>query len=234
MQTRLLLNKTRYKDAVDLISHLILTQPKAVTAVLEKFNLRFEGIPPSNILIKEVVGLLSEDDPRFIDEFSRVLAHHINKKGKKMLSIDQLRKKLRDRDDSFLTGLLGGVAKKLVGGIGGLFKKKRRRSRSSSGASAVQSAQIRRLQSDLRAQMARQAAERRRMREEAERRRREEERKRLERERKAAAEKAASQKKTQTMLMIGGGVALLGMIGFVALKPRPAPYYRNAAPIPQR
>ncbi|TPN87135.1 hypothetical protein [Aquimarina algicola] len=241
----------KYNDSINLISHLILTKPKPVIGLLAKYGVSFTGTPNKKQLINEVVELLKSNNQKFEDDLGKLLTIHIQYRGKEMLDLEQGNFSSYDDGDEDEDEFWGALAKGAIGIVGGLFKKKRRRrSRGGSGnaaalaasqaaaarrRAAAQAAQAKR-DMERRMREMREAAERRR-REEAERRRREEAERRR-REEAAKREAAAAKKKqTNTMLMAGGGIALLAIIGVVMAKSnsskQPMPYM-PAQPISNR
>lgn len=237
----------KYNDSINLISHLILTKPKPVIGLLAKHGVVFKGTPSRNQIIDEVVELLKSDNGKFEADLGNLLTVHIQYQGKEMLSLEQSDFSSYDDGDQDEDAFWGALAKGAIGIVGGLFKKKRRRRSSGGGNAALaasqavaqrQAAQAKR---DMQLQMQRmresaarraREAEERRAREAEERRRREEEARR-QREREAAAKK----KQTNTMLMAGGGIALLAIVGFAMAKsnsPRQTAPYVAPQPISNR
>ncbi|TSE07921.1 hypothetical protein [Aquimarina algiphila] len=231
----------KYNDSINLISHLILTKPKPVIGLLAKYGITFKGTPNRNQIIDEVVELLKSNNQKFEDDLGKLLTIHIQYQGKEMLALERSNFSSYDDGEEDEDEFWGALAKGAIGIVGGLFKKKRRRRSRGGGGNAAAlaasqaaarrraSAQAAQAKRDMERRMRemRQAAERRRreaearrQREEADRRRREEEAKR-QREREAAAKK----KQTNTMLMAGGGIALLAIIGVVMAKSNSKPLY---------
>lgn len=230
----------KYNDSINLISHLILTKPTPVIGLLAKYGVAFTSTPSKKQLINEIVELLKSNDPKFEDDFGKLLIVHIQYKGKEMLALE--RNEFSSYDDGDEDEFWGAIAKGAIGIVGGLFKKKkRRRSKGGGGNSAAllasqassrqQAAQAKR---DMQMQMQRmqEAAERRRI-EESERRRREETERRR-REETAKKEVEAKRKQTNMMLLAGGGIALLAIIGVVMSKSNSSIQSMTAQPISGR
>ncbi|WP_299243046.1 hypothetical protein [uncultured Aquimarina sp.] len=226
----------KYNDSINLISHLILTKPKPVIGLLAKHGIIFKGTPDRKQIIGEVVELLKSNNSAFEDDLGKLLTIHIQYKGKEMLALERSDFSSYDDGDQDEDEFWGALAKGAIGIVGGLFKgrKRRRRSRGGGNAAAAQAAQAKR-DMQLQAQRMRESRRRReeerrrREREAAERRRREEERRRREEEAKRQAEarrqEEAKKRQTNTMIMVGGGIALLAIVGVVMSKRGSKPTY---------
>lgn len=223
----------KYNDSINLISHLILTKPKPVIGLLAKHGITFKGTPNRNQIIDEVVELLKSNNQKFEDDLGKLLTIHIQYQGKEMLALERSNFSSYDDGDEDEDEFWGALAKGAIGIVGSLFKgkKRRRRSRGGGNAAAAQAAQAKRdmqLQAQRMRESRRRREEERRRREEEERRRREEaERRRREEEAKRQREREATakRKQTNTMLMAGGGIALLAIIGVVMSKSNSKPLY---------
>ncbi|WP_027395125.1 hypothetical protein [Aquimarina latercula] len=228
----------KYNDSINLISHLILTKPKPVIGLLAKYEITFKGTPNRNQIIDEVVELLKSNNQKFEDDLGKLLTIHIQYQGKEMLALERSNFSSYDDGEEDEDEFWGALAKGAIGIVGGLFKKKRRRRSRGGGGNAAAlaasqaaaarrraSAQAAQAKRDMERRMRemREAAERRRR--EAEERRRREEEARRRREEAAKKEADAKKKQTNTMLMAGGGIALLAIIGVVMAKSNSKPLY---------
>ena len=225
----------KYNDSINLVSHLILTKPTPVIGLLAKHGTTFKGTPERNQIIDEVIELLKVNK-KFEGDLGKLLTVHIQYRGKEMLALERSEfNSYNDVEDQDEDEFWGALAKGAVGIIGGLVGKKKKRRRSSGRNTTTQAAQAKQ---DVQMQMARmrQAQEARR-REEAERRRREEtERRRREEEAKRERERSR-RKQTNTMLIAGGGIAVLAVIGVVLAKsnsPKQPVMYSQSAPASNR
>lgn len=200
----------QYNQAIDNLSYLVLNYPKPVRELLARYNIVFQGKPTKAQLGYEVIELLKAGHTAFEKALEQLIQ----------------RFSAQEQDPFW-----GAIAKGAAGVIGGLFKKKKRQRSSSSNAAAVQAAAAKRDMA-MRIQRLREAQERRR-REAEERRRREEERRQREAEARQRAE--AEKRKTNMLLMIGGGVVVLGLGAVVLMKSgRPAmPYGQPPMQIPR-
>lgn len=223
----------KYNDSIKLISHLILTKPKPVIGLLAKHGILFKGTPLRTQLINEVVEVLKSNNEQFENDLGALLTTHIQFKGKEMLALERTEFNgyhHEEEEDAFW----GALAKGAIGIVGGLFKKKKRGSRGGGGNNnaAAQAAQTKRDMQLLSMRMAeskrRREEERRR---EAERRRLEEARRQRElkaqrrREKEKREQEAARQRQNRTMLIAGGGIALLALVGVVLSKSNARPMY---------
>ncbi|MCB0375259.1 MAG: hypothetical protein KDD04_05010 [Sinomicrobium sp.] len=202
------ISNKNYKDTIGLISHLILTRPDAVRRLLKRHGVVFSPAPTRGQLIAQVVALLAKNNPSFNTDISKLLAVHIKYKGGDMLALE------RNREDEFLGGLLGGVAKNLVSN---LFKKK---SKSSSGsASAAQARQqageIEKIKADMQRQM--EAMEKQRRAQQEQQRRQMEEDRRL---REEQDKKKRKRLMSGILIAAGSAVVITGII-VVATSLRP-------------
>lgn len=211
-----MVNKTvqkQYTQVLDHIAYLIATYPEAVSSLLSDYGMIFKGTPAAKDYSEAIIEKLKEGDTDFEKSLEKL--------------IQQLNP---NEEDQFLSGLIKGA----VGVVGGLIRKrKERRSRrraarssvrSSSGsnisAQRAQRALERRIQQMQAAQARREAEARRRQELEAQRRREE-----------AVKREAESKRKTQTMLMIGGGILVVGIgAAFMLRSNRPAYPYGPARP----
>ena len=204
------ISNKKYKETIGLISHLILTRPDAVRKLLKRHGVVFSPAPTRGQLIAYVVELLAENNPSFNQSLSKLLTVHIKYKGRDMFALEGKKGSQRSyyTEDEFLGGLIGGVAKNL---IGGLFKKKNKSS-SSATPTASQAAEIEKMKADMQRQMLEmekqrqeQEQERRKSREEEQRRRREEE----------------ARQKRQMYFFGGGAVVVTVVVIVLAISLRP-------------
>lgn len=221
------ITKGEYKDALNLISHLILTKPETVRKFLAKHGVKFPRTPKRKELVSEVVDLLSEGDPIVYKDFASLISAHITHKGAEMKQFSKYFNSYNGEDEFFGAITAGlGIAKK----IGGLFGRKKRRRRaaptasrssSSNNSAALMKMQMDRQMAEMRRQQAAAAAESRRREAEARRRREEDDRRRRqqredeERRRRQAAENNKGGGKNNQILMIGGAVAAVAVVGFM-------------------
>ncbi len=210
------ISNKKYKSTIGLISHLILTKPGAVRNLLKRHRVVFSPAPTRGQLIAQVVELLAENKPSFNADLTKLLEVHIKYKGRDILDLDRKRKSQRSyyEEDQFLGGLLGGVAKNL---IGGLFKKKNKPAGSTAATtSGSNAAEIEKMKADMQRQMLTlEMEQKRKAREDEQRRQREEEDRKRE-------EKAG--KKKQTNMLIATGVIVVTIVGItlaVTLRPKP-------------
>ncbi len=206
------LTKGQYNDALEFITHLILTKPEAVRRLLARFDTHFTSPPSNRQLINEVVRMLSKNNQKFNDSLTKLISIHIERKGGEMAVLD-------DNYDSYeydeIWGALAGLAGKAIGGIAGLFGKKKKSGGGGGAAAAIaaqQQAAAARMKADMDAKMRqmqldqqRRAAERR----EAESRRREEE----DRRRRDAEANAAKKKGGNSNVLLFGGLAAAALVG---------------------
>jgi len=213
---------TQYKNALDAIGHLILTKPEAVTALLAEHGVEFSPPPKKTQLVNEVIEMLAENNSAFNEDLIELLDVHLEYKANEI-------NQLINEDDEFLGGLVGGLAKGLVGAVGGLFGKKKKRGgggaprpNNNAAAQAAQAkADMQRQMEKMRQEQKRREEEARRRRQEEERRRRqleEEDRRRRERQREEEQRLRAAQNKVQKagmnpIAMIAIGLVALGTIG---------------------
>ena len=159
------ITKKEYRSAVDMISHLILTKPNAVEKLLSKHGIVFSGKPSKRQLINEIAEMLRDRDPEFNRDLSKLLMVHIKYKGAEMMALEQGQYNSYDEDE-FLGGLVGGLAKGLVGGVSGLFNKKKGGGGGGNAAAQAQAqaqaAQAARLKADMDRKMQQMQAEQRR------------------------------------------------------------------------
>ncbi len=221
----------KQNDVLELISHLILTKPDAVEKLLYKHGVVFPFQPKRKHLINEVVEMLKEQDPRFNKDLDRLISTHLKNKGMEIIVLESHKILKEQNEDQFLGGLVGGLAKGAIGGLSSLFGKKK--SRGGGGNNQAAQLQAQRMKAQMDAKMRQMEEDKRRMREENERRRREEEerrrrkeeedrrRRREEEDRKRREEEDRRRKdeasksggKSNTNLMIMGGLAFLVVVG---------------------
>lgn len=227
------ITKGEYKDALNLISHLILTKPETVRKFLSNNGVNFSYTPKSKELVSEVVDLLSAGDPAVYKDFASLISAHITHKGTEMAQFSKYFNSYNGEDEFFGAITAGlGIAKK----IGGLFGRKKRRrraaptsSRSSGNSAALMKMQMDRQMASMRRQQQAAAAESRRREAEARRRRDEEDRRRRQRQededrrRRQEAEKNKNAgKNNNQILMIGGAVAAVAVVGIILTQKKAA------------
>ncbi|WP_024772907.1 hypothetical protein [Aquimarina macrocephali] len=236
-----------YNQAINLISHLILTKPQSVVSLLRDYGVGFSTIPNRKQLIGAVVELMKDRDPKFIDDLGDLVTVHIQKNGKEMLQLQDLNySSYVDEEDE--DEFWGALAKGAIGIVGSLFgggkKKKRRRAANHAAAQAASKAEAQK--ASQQAQRARMDMERRmqemqaRQREREERQRAEMRRQQEEQKRKEEARiremKEAAKKSKNNILMIAGGLGVIAIVGIgmvVSKKSSPVPiaYAPPVAPI---
>jgi DNA repair exonuclease SbcCD ATPase subunit len=222
------------KDVLELITHLILTKPGAVIKLLAKHGIVFSFKPTRRDLIDQVIELLKQNNRSFNEDLEKLLSIHLEYKGIEIMALESDRA-LLNKEDLFLGGLIGGVAKGALGALGGLFGggKSSGGGGGNSAGLAAAAAQAQQMKAQMEAKMQQMEADRRRQQEEAERRMREaEERQRREREeaerrrreeeasrRRAEAEKSGKgdSKSDNNNMLIIGGVAAVVVIGGIVL-----------------
>jgi len=207
-----------YTKFIGILSHLIYTKPLAVKSLLNEYGVGIDGIPTYKELISATVELLSQQDKGFESDLGELVSLHVKKNADELMEYDE---------DSFLGGLIGGLAKGLIGGIGGIFKKKRRPRHVPTPVVANvkndMAQQMARIRADQERKEALRRAERERKEEERRRRKEEkEEQERRERKEEQKAKEAASAKQTKMIMMVVGGVVILGA-AVMLLKPKPVP-----------
>lgn len=198
--------KTQYNNGIDAIAYLIVNHSEALIKLLSIYDVNFKSKPDSKQLTSKLLLQLEKGDNAF-------------KKDLELL----IQKLSNQAEDGFIGGLLKGA----VGLVGGLLSKKKKR-RSNSNASNVAL-----LAQQRQAAQAKRDLEMRRLRLEEERRRREakEREERLRREAEQARKEEASKKRTNTILAVGAGIAVLGIGTMVFLGMRkPVMSYPNMQP----
>jgi len=208
-----------YTKFIGILSHLIYTKPLAVKALLNEYGVGIDGEPTYKELISATVELLSQQDKGFESDFGELVTLHIKNNSDELMSYDE---------DSFFGGIVGGLAKGLIGGIGSIFKKKRRPRHHAprpvvSNVKNDMAQQMARIRAEEQRREAKRRAERERKEEERRIRKEEkEERERRERKEEQKAKEAASAKQTKMIMMVVGGVVVLGA-AVMLLKPKPVP-----------
>ncbi len=113
-----------YNQSINLISHLILTNPTSVVELLASYGVIFPAAPNRSQLIDGVIEMMSEDT-KFTDDLGDLITIHVEKNGKEILELakgyDSFHVEDQEEDEFFGSLLKTGI--KLVGG---LLKKKRR------------------------------------------------------------------------------------------------------------
>ena len=198
-----------YNSVIDNLTYLILNYPKPVIELLSHHNVFFKGKPSKSQIINEVVELISSENKKFTSSLEKLMIQFST----------------QENDDFW------GIVKGALGVVGGLIgKKKRRRSSGSaaaaSGAAAAQAAAAKR-DMERRMQQMRQRMEQQRREAEERRRREEEARRRREAEAKAAA------RKQQTMYLVIGGIAILGIGVAIVMSSKSKPSMMPAYSMPQ-
>ncbi|MEO9870361.1 MAG: hypothetical protein ABJQ69_03600 [Ekhidna sp.] len=214
------ITKGEYKDALNLMSHLMLTKPETVRKFLANHGIKFSQTPTRKELINEMVNLLSTGNSRVYKDFASLISAHITHKGTEMAQFSKYFHSYQGEDDFFGAVTAGlGIAKK----VSGLFRRKKKRRRSST-PPASQSAAMMKIQMDrqmatMRRQQQSAAAESRRR--ETEARRREDDRRREEQRRRQDAENSKGKNNNQ-VLMIGGAVAAVAVVGILLTQKKAA------------
>lgn len=235
------------KDVLELITHLILTKPGAVIKLLKKHGVVFSFKPTRRDLIDQIVELLKQNNRSFNEDLEKLLSIHLEHKGIEIMALESDRA-LLNKEDLFLGGLIGGVAKGALGALGGIFGggKSSGGGGGNSAGLAAAAAQAQQMKAQMEAKMQQMEADRRRQQEEAERRMREaEERQRREREeaerrrrededrmRRSQAEKSGkgdSKSGNNNVLIIGGIAAVVVIGGIVAISMSRKPAVAKAA-----
>ncbi len=124
------MNNPQYHFALDLLSHFILTKPRAVQLLLEEHGTRFNVPPSRERLIEVVLDHISTNDTDFITDMDRILQMHMQYNGRSMLALtDREYDSFYDDEnyDNWIVAAIGAVA-----GIGSTLinanqKKKARR-----------------------------------------------------------------------------------------------------------
>ena len=173
-----------YNSVIDNLTYLILNYPKPVIELLSHHNVFFKGKPSKSQIINEVVELIGLGNKKFTDSLEKLMIQFSSQEN-----------------DEFW-----GIVKGALGVVGGLLKKKKRTSSSTGNATAA-------TQAAAQAAAAKRDMERRmrQMQQQMELERRQaQERRRIEQEQARKREEEAK-KKQQTMYMIIGGIAVLGI-----------------------
>ena len=201
------MTQEQYNEAINLIGHLILTASTALTELLAIYGVDFEETPTKRELIDATVEMLKEDPDGFTENLATLVDRHIDTEVESMVWLRKVGFDLPDAEDAFFGGLIKGA----IGAIGGLLKKKKRRNNngSSNSNSSSQALQAKR---DLELQIQRMQEQQRR---------RDEERRREQAERLRREQEEKAKRRTQTMLMVGGAVALVSLIGVALFMSRP-------------
>ncbi len=234
------MTQQQYNQAVNLMSHLILTKPQVVIALLQKHGEVFTTAPNRQQLIDGVLEALKEGSPTFQNDLEAVINVHIQKKGKEMLALEKGNDSYVDveEEDAFF----GSLAKIAIGGVAKLISKRKKRGnrggssssrssgRSSAAAVAAANARARAQQANLRRDMQRkmreqQAQQRRREEQLRAEMRRQSERQQRENEMKIAKINEDNRKKNRKVMTAGGiGVGLLVLVGIgMMMNKKPAP-----------
>ncbi len=225
--------QTQYNQFINLISHLVLHQPKAVVGLLQGFGIAFTVRPKPSDLSSALISQLQKGTPKFLTQLQQLIEEHIRTQGGAMIALEYTAHDgymESDTDDAFW----GAIAKGAIGLVGSLVggkKRKRaaRRAAAQQAAAAKQDVQMRmqqmRAAQQQRAKEAqrRQAEQRRRQEAEERRRREKEEKEEKERQRKAEERQRKEEKELkakaqqQKMYMLFGGVAVVGVLGYVLM-----------------
>lgn len=220
-----------YNTAIDVLSHLILTKPDLVTALLASYGTQFLESPTKRQLISAVLSHLQSEDIGFTRDLNTLVTTHVTHYGKQMMLLSESFSNYMDEDyDDFLSSIIKGA----VGAIGGLLKKKKRRRGNGSGGGSSSpntgAAQIAAVKKDMEARMQRMLDEQRRE--------KEQQRLLFEKQRQADKEKAdAAAKRASTTLYVVIGIAGAIIVGFIVMmttkKSTPMPIYNANPQIPQ-
>lgn len=237
----------RYNEAINLMSHLVLTKPKAVLLLLKKHGSTFDSVPSKAVMTSALIEGLRKNTPTFMEDLGKLLTLHIQYKGKEMLALEGKSFSSYEEEGEGEDAFWGAIAKVGIGLVGSLFKKKSRGGGGNSQAVAQANAQaaaakrdMMRRMDQMRAEQRRQLEEAKRREEEARRRQEEESRRRREeearrrREEEARRERelqerkkqeAAEKAKTKKMLLWGAGAAAIVfvLLGVVVLSSKKSP-----------
>ncbi len=230
--------KQLYGDTISMISHLILTAPNVLIALLDKHGVKYTNTPSKEALTDGVIRLLKVNTPRFEQDLSEVLTRHMQEKN---TATEALEHDAYFEDGDYDT-FWKSVAKVGVGLVGSLLKgggKKRRRRRDRSGSS---SAALLAAQSRARQQARMNEARMRRefemkmkaMKMKAMEMQRKQEQQAAAERRKREQEEAKAKRKQQNMYI---GLAVVGSLflgGIVFFSNRPKPAIAYAPPLPAR
>jgi len=223
----------QYNDTINLISHLILTNPNAVNTLLTDYGLKFPRKPTKMQLADGVIELLKTDTTNFQKALETLLTLHVKDRGKEMLALER---GFNSYDDGDQDAFFGGIAKIGLGLVGKLLKgkgKRRKKSRSVNNTSLLASqaaasrrlanAQAARMRKDFQQQMFAQQLAARKQREEAERRCRLEV---VASKKREEAVRIAADKKVQNTVIVGGvlvAAILFGNIIFIGSRSKTSP-----------
>ncbi len=110
-----------YNQSINLISHLILTNPISVVELLASYGVIFPSTPNRSQLIDGVIEMMS-GDTKFTNDLGDLVTIHVEKNGKEILTLAKgYDSFIQEEEDEFFGSLLKGGIKL----IGGLLKKKR-------------------------------------------------------------------------------------------------------------
>jgi len=208
----------KYNQAIDNIAYLIINYKEPLKQLLADYGISFKGNPSDKMLSDTIIEQLEDADKGFEED------------------LENLINKLTETDED---QFFGSILKGAVGLVGGLIRKRKnkRRARRAARAAASQdrsyaNSQALAAKRDLEMRMRRQREEQRRREAEARRRREAEERRRREKQEQERKE-AEAKKKTNMMLMIGGGVVVLGIGAALFMKSNrpPMPYPQMRPPV---
>lgn len=203
------ISKSQYKDAVNLIGHIILTKPKVIRKFLYNHGKIFRHPPSQSALVDAVVALLSRRDPEVLEDFASLVSTHISYKSAELNDLS-LHPASQEGEDHFLGAITAGLG--IVKTVSSLFKRKKKNSSSSSRSVSQNNA----IAAQMKLQMKLQMQELKRQQQQAEQKRQQEEEERRRREREEAERRRQQEaKKKNQVMMIGGAVALVAIAGFM-------------------
>ncbi|QKX05363.1 hypothetical protein HN014_10700 [Aquimarina sp. TRL1] len=215
-----------YNQTINLISHLILTEPHAVVSLLESYGAYFNTPPNRKELIDLVLEQIKEGSQDFEEALGDLITLHIQKNGKAMLALDQKEYAsyydATQEDEDAFWGTLAKVGIGLVGKLIGKKKGNKRSQRSHSRGGGRSHAAV---LAASRAQAQRAARQVEQMRRDMQRQmqqmiKRQEQELRKQREKQKQREKELEEKakKSRNMiLMVAGGITGLTLLGFIVL-----------------
>ncbi|WP_025741907.1 hypothetical protein [Aquimarina pacifica] len=151
------MQQQQYNVTIELVSHIILTKPDAITRLIAKHGITYQTIPSNDELVESVLHLMKTSDA-FIEELGDQITIHAQQKSKELISLEQSGYiTYHDNgEDEFFGSLLkvglkavGGLIKKGVKKIGKGRKKGRKSSSGSSNSVSKAIAQTAQIRKDL-------------------------------------------------------------------------------------
>lgn len=223
----------RYRAAINIISHLVLTKPEVARKFLANHGMQHSSDLSKQQIIHEIIDLISVNDPEVMEDLTSLFASHLTFKGKELLALGG--KVPIDDEDQFLSGMFAAAAG-IVKGIGGMISKKKQRKaqeaahkRSVAAATAQANAQAAAEKAKAAAFARMQAMERLRQQQTAKRKADEERKKEEKAEKKEEASKATQEKYFKYGIAGVGLIAVILIVAKFLPKKAPIPTYN---PIP--